>query len=164
MKNKYIKKILIIFTILTVLIVLCGFWFFDHSLNEDRDYALNGEMLKLVKELDSYKKQHGQYPQSVLQIRSSDNLCVTYIYTKCQQVHYKPIKNFQDFRLAMKSFTWVILWYRHDACFDNSPSQDSNPIAVYFFCAASPEGKPHTFPEYRKDKKIFDTPSEWPVL
>src|SRR5436190_10061711 len=129
LKNKYLKIAIITFSIIVIILFLCGFFLLDHFLNEDRDYALNGEMLHLVKELDAYKKQHGQYPQSILQIRSSDNLCVTYLYTKCRQVHYKPIQNFQDFRLAMNSFTWVILWYRHDACFDGV-EKPKNPIAI----------------------------------
>ena len=163
--------------VILLLIVVIPFTIYDYFLNEDRDYALNKEMFSLAHPLDAYKKQHSAYPSSILEVRNSDNLCVTYIYPKCQKVYYKPINNKQDFRLALHSFTWVVLWYRPGACIDSNQRQLSQQESqqlqekygtYYYFCAASPEGsKPvsnASLPIYREDKKIFDNPNEWPVL
>jgi hypothetical protein len=170
-------KFLLILAVTFLIIISLAFIVIDKFANEDRDYALNKEMFSLVHELDGYKKQHGVYPQSISEIRNTDNLCVNYIYQKCHKVHYNPIDNKQDFRLALHSFTWVVLWYRPGACVDidnhQLTSKESEQLqkkygTYYYFCAAAPEGSKPTpnasFPIYREDKKIFDNPKEWPVL
>lgn len=140
-----------------IIFVLILFAVYDHLLNEDRDYALNSELLLLAHQLDVYKKQHGVYPPRILAIRKSDSLCVTYMYQKCQKVYYRPINNNQNFHIALHSFTWVLLWYKSGFCGKS-----------FFFCAASPErtkiGTDTSFPIYRRYRKIFDNPNEWPVL
>lgn len=170
---KFILSVVVIFLILASL----AFFVIDQFIDEERDYALNKEMFTLVRELDAYKKKHGVYPRRISEIRQTDNLCVDNIYRKCQKVYYNPVHNQQDFRLALHSFTWVILWYRADACTDAdnyrlSPEENDQIQkkygGIYYFCAAAPEGSklaPNgSFPVYRQDRKIFDNPTEWPVL
>ncbi len=172
------KNVIIgILCIITLIIFISVAYVVDQLTDEDRDYLLNDEMLKLVNELNVYKAQHGIYPKSILEIRQTENLCVTMGYTKCKKVLYRPIKNYSDFHLAMHSFTWVELWYRKDVCRGpNDPhltNEESDAIVqqygtIYYFCAAKPESYPlsnsTTFPVYRKEPKIFDNPDEWPVL
>src|SRR5260221_5852782 len=98
--------------LLTLIVLILGLVFlfgWDYLGNEDRDYALNREMFILVHKLDTYKKNHNHYPKNILEVWSSDKLCVTDAYTKCQKVYYIPTNNYQDFHLAVHSFTEMIL-------------------------------------------------------
>lgn len=145
----------------------------DKFTNEDRDYALQKKVFALVRDLDSYKQKHGTYPASLSEAGLPTKLCVFTVYQKCREVEYKPINKNTDFRMAMKSFTWVILWYRKDYCIDveNHPTQNTDELykkngALYYFCAASAKGsrEENSFPVYRNSKPVFDKPEEWPIL
>lgn len=154
------KKII---SLIVLIVLFISFKTVDAYLTEDRDYDLNAEMVLLVHDIDEFKKQHGEYPKSILEVRESEELCVRRIYSTCRKVFYKPLENGQDFRLALHSFSDLILWYKRGVCLD-----EHEPGAGYWFCAAYPEGStpgPNpSFPVYREDKEIFENPDEWPVL
>lgn len=146
-KSKRINPIIL--ALISVMLIVIGLPIFilDQIADEDRDYKLNREMHKLGKEFKEYKRQNGKYPETIFQIRNSDKLCVNHFYAKCKRVAYKPSSDFQDFKMALHSFTWVVLYYDPNGtiCFE------------HVFCATSETA-------YRKDKRIFSNPDEWPLL
>lgn len=171
-KSKRINPIILVLIIVIFIVVGLLIFILDQIADEDRDYKLNREMHKLGKELKEYKKQNGRYPKTILQIRNSDKLCVNHFYTKCRRVAYKPSNDFQDFKMAIHSFTWVVLYYEpkrfmtaEEASHLSQQAQDelakqSGGIGICFahmFCGISETA-------YRKDKKLFSNPDEWPIL
>lgn len=158
----------IIFGLLATSLLIIGIPLFiiDNLTDEDRDYKLMEEMHKLAKELKEYKQQHKNYPSSLSDVRTSSQLCVTMLYTKCQTVHYKAINNQQDFRMAVNSFSWVVLYYHPEMslAFGKDPLTEAERKQRLqkheFLCAFCAVSKA----DYRTDKKIFSNPDEWPEL
>lgn len=163
-----IKIVIFIIGIVLFLFLVILFFFFDYFQDEDRDYGLNREMLGLAHKVRVYKQEHGKYPATITAVQPTDTLCVFMLYPKCTKVYYQLYNNGNNFHLAMKSFTWVYLWYDDRLCYDPDrnnflPKLITQP--TWYFCAASPnENSPHTFPVYRNDKKIFPHPEDWPVI
>ena len=172
----------IIVAIVIGLLILVGIPLFivDRFSDESRDYKLYDEMHVLAQELKEYKKQNGHYPESILTIRKSENLCVFFIYPKCQKVYYKPSADLQDFKMAMHSFSWPILYYHPQVSMTTDevtkiPVDEQDQIiksygAICFFCMAYPEGEEvsqefeTSIPVYRKTPPIFGSPDEWPEI
>ncbi|MEK7517939.1 MAG: hypothetical protein AAB583_05285 [Patescibacteria group bacterium] len=162
--------IALVLAIVLLIIVVLPILLLDRFANEDRDYKLSKEMHRLGKELREYKKQNGKYPETILQIRNSDKLCVNHFYTKCRQIFYKPSNDFQDFKMAVHSFTWLVLYYdpeRFMTAEEESQLSQQAREKLYkkygvicldhFFCPTDEK-------DYRKDRKKFSNPDEWPIL
>lgn len=178
------KKIdlLILFGLTIPLLIFVGIplLVIDQFANEDRDYKLSGEMHKLAKELKEYKEKNGTYPTSISIIRNSDNLCVDHFYIKCRKVHYKPSQDLQDFRMAMYSFSWPILFYHPQISMtpqelSKLPIEEQNLRTkqfggICYFCMSYPserndlQGSDTSTPAYRKTAPVFSNPNEWPEL
>lgn len=176
--NKYLSIILVLASALLVIGILV--FIVDKFANEDRNYKLSDEMHTLARELKQYKQEHGKYPESITMIRSSDNLCVKYFYTKCRKVYYKPSQDFQDFRMAMYSFSWPILFYHPQISMTTDelsklPKEEQDMRyklyeIICFFCISYPPGRKDlqgtdtATPIYRETAPIFINPNEWPEL
>lgn len=171
-KSKRINHIILALIIVVFIAIGLLIFILDQIADEDRDYKLMKEINRLGKELKEYKKQNGKYPKTILQIRDSDKLCVNHFYTKCKKVSYKPSNDFQDFKMAIHSFTWLVLYYDpkrfmmyEEATQLSQQARDElnkqyGGIGICFdhmFCGISEAA-------YRKDKKIFYNPDEWPIL
>ncbi len=166
--------------IFLLVLIVFSFSFIDKMTNEDRDYLLSEEMHKLAGELKAYKQKNGLYPETLSAVRNSDKLCVTYLYKKCKQVHYKPSPDRQDFRMAVHSFTWIILFYHPQVSVSleefsklSDEEQESwvqQAGSVCFFCMSYPPGRTDlqgadsSTPIYRETAPIFANPAEWPEL
>lgn len=159
-------------------LVLVGIPLFlvDGFANESRDYTLFGEVHTLAGELKQYKQEHGSYPETLAAIRDSDKLCVHRFYTKCRKVHYQPSADLQDFRMALRAFSWPILFYHPEISMtleesSNIPPEEKEAImdeygVICFFCAARKRGEEGSdfMPIYRETPPIFSNPDEWPEL
>jgi hypothetical protein len=172
--------ILLCLTFALLIVVGIPLFVIDNFANEDRDYKLSDEMHKLAQEIKEYKQQNGKYPVSIAAIRSSNNLCVTHFYPKCRKVYYKPSQDLQDYRMAMYSFSWPILFYHPQISMKTDElsklSKEEQDLrtkqygTICYFCMSYPPGSKElqgsdTFtPVYRETAPIFANPGEWPEL
>ncbi|MDO8658914.1 MAG: hypothetical protein Q7K55_09310 [Candidatus Levybacteria bacterium] len=181
-KNKKIINILIILPSIFILSVflIAGYFIFRIFIDdpESKDYALYNQMHTLAKELYRYKQRNGNYPDNILRIRNTDNLCVKRIYDGCRKVYYKVSQDKKDFKMAMHSFTWPILYFHPKISFPpidghQQTDKETNKLqekygTVCYFCMAYPENEKNPnrelAPVYRKDPKIFSNPDDWPRL
>lgn len=177
-KARYYRLVGLGLFIATLIIVGIPLFFLDGFANEDRDYALFGQVHVLAGELKRYKQEHGNYPETLSAIRSSENLCVHHFYTKCRKVHYKPSADLQDFRMALRAFSWPILFYHPQISMtveesSNIPQAEKDALmeeygVICFICMAVEQGQASlsssSTPVYRETPPIFSNPEEWPAL
>lgn len=144
---------------------------------ESQDYELNQKMHSVAQDLYSYKQKNGIYPDSLKSVISTDELCIKKIFTRCTTLRYKVSHDKQTFKMAMKSFSWPILFYDPDFTL---PPLDGKKLTqddykrlqekygtTCTFCMASEENTEKKYQYqiiYRKDSKIFPNPEEWPVI
>lgn len=138
--------------------------------------ALNNELHQVAKKLYTYKQSNGNYPDTVLAVIKTDELCVTELITRCSKLKYKVSPNKQDFRMAIKSFTWGVYVFHPEF---SVPQLDGKELSqkeydtltnkygvVCYACMTRPSSTegPDGFIIYRKDSKMFPNPDEWPEL
>lgn len=177
-KNKKLINILLILPSILVLVVIFGAAYLLIEDSESKAYELNDKLHKLGKDLYSYKQKNGRYPDNVAVVNNTDKLCVKRIFTSCKKVYYKVSKDRQSFKMAVKSFTWPVLYLNSEAAM---PALDGRTLTekesmviekkygfVCYFCMAYPENEKNPekdmAPLYRKDSKVFPNPDDWPKL
>lgn len=180
-KNKILALVIVAFVlfipVLVGIYIFFGLFVFNF---EGMGYELYGEVHSLAKEIKQYKQENGVYPDRILDIRSSNKLCVWRGVRFCRRVHYKASDDKQDFRMAIKSFTWPILYYNPEMSMTTEEARslsegEKKEITdkygmICFFCEAFPQGKKYLrgeesqTPVYREDPKIFEHHELWPEL
>ncbi len=168
--------------VLFIVLILCatGFagWIFFEIIIIDPptvNITFSKQLNLLGKELKEYKQRTGAYPQTLIDFRGSDMLCVKQSFTHCSNVKYKPSADLTHFTMAMKGLNGKIIFYEPGVSFVPEefvklPQEEQKKILSQgrfcYGCIAFSESVWSVDKSlvYRVDPAYFPNPDEWPVV
>ncbi len=155
------RKALPLVFLLFVLLILSSLSLLTVFDSEWQDQQVVRTLRRTYSQLNTYKKEHQKFPQSLSEANISDKSC---IFLKCFTVTYQVSPSQDSYTLAAKVNDPFVAFFDFSCPIAKDSAENNRALCGSLGFKEDYTGARTDHAVYRKDPYWFATPSAWPKL